>query len=71
MSNRTMSDESLKLRSRLAHAAKNDPDAVEAARRDFEAARLADHIRRVVDEAPPLTAEQKSRLTALLHNGAE
>ena len=39
------------------HRDPSDP-AVSLAQRDLRAARLADHIRQVVDEAPPLTPEQ-------------
>jgi hypothetical protein len=63
---RNMSEESRTLRGKLASAGRDNPEAVEDLRRDFEAERLADHIRRLVAEAPPLTAEQKNRLAALL-----
>jgi hypothetical protein len=43
----------------------DDPDLL-AARRDLKAARLEDHIRRLVDEAPPLSESQRARLAALL-----
>lgn len=43
------------------------PDKDEVAR-DYTAARLADYIKRVVDEAPPLTAEQRDKLSALLRS---
>lgn len=43
----------------------DDPELI-AARRDLKAARLADHIRKLVDEAPPLTDEQRAQLAALL-----
>ncbi len=33
---------------------------------DFKADRLSQYIRRVVDEAPPLSAEQRDRLALLL-----
>ncbi len=46
----------------------DDPDLV-AARRDLRAARLEDHIARVVAEAPPLTNEQRERLALLLTQG--
>ena len=36
------------------------------ARRDLRAAELEEHVRRIVDAAPPLTAEQRDRLAALL-----
>lgn len=43
----------------------NDPDLV-AARRDLAAERLAAHITRIVNEAPPLTDAQRDRLAVLL-----
>lgn len=43
----------------------DDPELI-AARRNLRAERLADHIRRVVDAAPPLTNEQRQRLAAML-----
>jgi hypothetical protein len=43
----------------------NDPKTDELAAR-FKADRLAEHIRRVVDSAPPLTAEQRNRLAILM-----
>lgn len=47
----------------------DDPDLVEA-RRNLRAERLADHVKRVVDEAPPLTAEQLDRICSLLRGAA-
>jgi hypothetical protein len=44
-------------------------EAVEQARIEYRVASLADHIRRVVDAAPPLTAEQRDRLAVLLRGG--
>lgn len=35
-------------------------------RRDLRAAELEDHIKQLVDAAPPLTAEQRLRLAGLL-----
>lgn len=46
----------------------DDPDLVDA-RRNLRAERLAAHIEKVVAEAPPLTAEQRDRLAALLRGG--
>lgn len=43
----------------------DDPELVKA-RQNLKAERLADYIRRTVDAAPPLSAEQRSRLAALL-----
>jgi hypothetical protein len=50
-----------------------DPDDPELlnARRDLKAARLADHIRKTVDEAPPLTDAQRARLAGLLSGGPD
>ena len=45
-----------------------DPDLINA-RLDLRVARLAEHVARVVAEAPPLTADQRSRLAALLGGG--
>jgi len=46
----------------------DDPDLLDA-RRNLRAERLADHIAKVVAEAPPLTQEQRDRLAALLRGG--
>lgn len=46
----------------------DDPRTIEA-RRDHKEQALADHIRRVVDEAPPLTAEQRDRLSSIVRGG--
>lgn len=43
----------------------DDPDLL-AARRDLRAERAAEYIKNLVDAAPPLTAEQRARLAALL-----
>lgn len=47
----------------------DDPDLINA-RRNLKAERLADYIQRVVNEAPPLTSAQKSRLASLIGGGA-
>jgi hypothetical protein len=47
----------------------DDPDLL-AARRDLKAQRLEDHIREVVESAPPLSAEQRCRLSLILRGGA-
>lgn len=57
-------------RSELANALRVDPSAdVTDLRRRLKAERLADHIRKIVDAAPPLTADQRARLAALLGGG--
>lgn len=43
----------------------DDPDLIDA-RRNLRAERLAIAIRRAVDQAPPLTDEQRHRLADLL-----
>lgn len=44
--------------------------AAAEARRDLRAANLEEHIKRVVDEAPPFTEEQRRRLAAIIRGGA-
>lgn len=57
-------------RSRIALAKKNDPSAdVTDLRRQLKAERLEAHIKRIVDEAPPLTPAQRDRLAQLLRGG--
>lgn len=46
----------------------DDPDLLNA-RRDLRAERLAEHIAKVVDDAPPLTPEQRDRLAVILRGG--
>ena len=66
-----ISPEAARARSRLGHAAlRGDKDAQAEARRELRAAVLADHIKRAVDEAPPLTVDQRSHLADLLRGGA-
>ena len=47
------------------HRDSNDPDLTDA-RRDLRAAELEEHVRRIVDQAPALTAEQRTKVAALL-----
>ena len=58
-------------RSKLARAVKDgaDEQTVTDLRRQLRADRLAEHITKVVDQAPPLTAEQVDRLAVLLRGG--
>lgn len=59
-----------KTRSQIAHIKKRDPQAdTTELRRQLKAERLAEHIARVVAEAPPLTPEQRDRLAVLLRGG--
>ena len=61
------------LRAGIARASKRTGDPISAAdkRRDYAAAKLEDYIRRIVDQAPPLTEDQRSRIAALLRTGGE
>lgn len=47
-----------------------DQSRIDDLRRQLREEQLAEHIKRVVDQAPPLTAEQKARLAALLTEAA-
>jgi len=50
--------------------AKAPPEAVEAARAELAVALFEDRIERLVADAPPLTAEQRARLAALIGGGS-
>ncbi len=56
---------------RLARAVRNgEPtDVVEQLRRDYRIAALAARVRYLVDQAPPLTDDQRRRIAALLWDG--
>lgn len=61
-------------RNRLAglHSRNNpDPAAVVEAKRELNAAHAERAIQRALDAAPPITADQRSRLAALLVGGAK
>jgi hypothetical protein len=60
-----------KARSDLALAVRDGADqkVIDGHRRDLRAERLADHIQKVVDSAPPLTEQQLARLAVLLQGG--
>lgn len=66
------STEVVRRRNVVANIARHRPDSQELdnARRELAAAKLAAYIQRVVDEAPPLTAEQRSRLALMLSGSA-
>ncbi|WP_420112336.1 hypothetical protein [Pseudactinotalea sp.] len=62
--------EVLKARSALGNATRRGDDgAAEDARRDLAAAKIAAYVEKVVAEAPPLTAEQRDRLSAIISAG--
>ena len=57
-------------RARIARTKKADPNAdVSELRRQLREQRLTEHIERVVNQTPPLTAEQRERLALLLTGG--
>jgi hypothetical protein len=47
------------------------PDVLAGLKRDYHAARLAENIRRVVQEAGPFTAEQARELTRIITGKVE
>lgn len=49
----------------------NDPEKAAVARREAEAARLEVAVHRALEAAPPLTAEQRERIAALLAGGSK
>lgn len=55
----------------LSRSRADDDPELQTARLNLRAERLADHITRVVGEAPPLTPEQVDRLRGLLRGGAQ
>jgi hypothetical protein len=58
-------------RAKLAAAVRHHPDdsnLIDSQRRELAALGLEDHVRRVVEGFPPLTAEQRDRLAALLRD---
>lgn len=63
------SPERRRLVGQLALASRTSPDKVEGLKRDLKAQALEDHIRALVDSAPPLTDEQRERLALLLTGG--
>ncbi len=46
----------------------DDPELLDA-KRDLRAARLEDHVQKVLSEAPALSAEQLTQIAALLRAG--
>jgi hypothetical protein len=59
-------------RSRIAVEIHKNPHAdVTELRRQLKAERLEEHIRNLVDSAPPLTDDQRARLAAILNPGGD
>jgi len=68
-----MSSPVLSARARTAALVRHHPDHPEIAapaRRELAAAMLAEHVARVVADAPPLTTEQRDRITSALWAGS-
>ena len=63
-----MNPENRSTRARVAAMQRHHPDEPETVevKRQFRADRLAEHISRVVDSAPPLSPAQRDRLAQLL-----
>lgn len=58
-------------RSRLGVAARRrDDEAIRENRRDLAAAKVAQYIERTLEDAPPLTDDQRQTLARLLLGGA-
>jgi len=60
-------------RARIAANRRHRPTDPETERlaRDFKAQRLEDYVKRAVDAAPPLNAEQRQKIAALLTGGGQ
>jgi hypothetical protein len=65
----TVNPEHRKMRAQVAANVRHHPDepATVTLIQDFKEERLAEHIRKIIASAPPLTAEQKARLAAILN----
>jgi hypothetical protein len=69
-----VSDTLARARARVARTSRaHGPDhpATRAAKSDYYAEKLAEHIKAIVDSAPPLTAAQRDHLAALLRGSAK
>ena len=70
MSNRSPAPAVATARGRVASLTRSrddqDPDLVDA-RRDLAAANLADHVHKIIANAPPLTPEQRDTLVAAFY----
>ncbi|GIH51932.1 hypothetical protein SAMN05421833_108206 [Microbispora rosea] len=66
------SPERLRLRAQIGAATRHHPntDTTEL-RRELAEVKIADYIRSIVAEAPPLRPEQRDRLANLLRGGAD
>lgn len=71
MNDRTTDDKHIiRLRGKYAMAVRyGDPEKIAETKRDLATANLEKYISKVVADAPPLTAEQRAHLAALLIGG--
>ncbi|WP_087874118.1 hypothetical protein [Arthrobacter globiformis] len=64
----------IRLKGQLAYGSRRDvgyaPERLAALRRDYQAARLAESIRRIVQESGPFTTEQAEELTNIITGSA-
>lgn len=49
---------------------RGDSEKINDARRDLAAAKMAAYVEKIVAEAPPLTDEQRARVSAIVNGGA-
>lgn len=64
-----MNAEHRKMRAQVAANVRHHPDELATVTliQDFKEERLAEHIRKIVASAPPLSTEQRARLAAILN----
>ncbi|GAC1332368.1 MAG: hypothetical protein NVSMB13_21030 [Mycobacteriales bacterium] len=65
-----LAPEARRLRSQIAKATQLDRPDVDDLRREFKTVEVENYIRQLVDNAPPLTDEQRDRLVVLLRGSA-
>ncbi|VFB01483.1 Uncharacterised protein [Nocardia cyriacigeorgica] len=64
-----ISPEARRLRAELGRAVRFDPERAPAARRDYAAVRLMDHIAALTKDADPFTPAQADRLVNAIRGG--
>lgn len=68
----TASPERLRLAGQIASITRHNPDAdTTELRRDLAAVKIEDYIRKIVENAPPLSESQRERLANLLRGGGQ
>jgi hypothetical protein len=67
----SLAEHQLRAKFAAAHRRRDrDPEQIAELGLQLRELRLAEHIKREVDKAPPLTSEQRARLAALLSEAA-